>query len=97
MDIPPHGVMSGNATHDSISLNRTIIDGVARVVASLQDLSESEEKAAKQQHSFCIQMQDNGRGIHEEHIPRIFDPFFTAKKSALGTGLLIVREALINS
>src|SRR5581483_10275069 len=34
-----------------------------------------------------IAVEDNGKGIAEEHLPRIFDPFFTTKPVGQGTGL----------
>ncbi len=34
-----------------------------------------------------VSIQDNGRGIPPEVLPRIFDPFFTTKKVGEGTGL----------
>ncbi len=34
-----------------------------------------------------IEIEDNGRGIREEHVSRIFDPFFTTKPVGKGTGL----------
>ena len=34
-----------------------------------------------------VEVQDNGSGIAEAHLPRIFDPFFTTKPVGVGTGL----------
>jgi len=34
-----------------------------------------------------VDIKDNGSGIDEEHIPQIFNPFYTTKKSGKGTGL----------
>lgn len=34
-----------------------------------------------------VELQDNGKGIAEDHLPRIFDPFFTTKPTGVGTGL----------
>ncbi|NTV30278.1 MAG: ATPase [Candidatus Omnitrophica bacterium] len=35
----------------------------------------------------CVEISDNGCGIAEEHLDRIFQPFFTTKPSGEGTGL----------
>lgn len=34
-----------------------------------------------------IEISDEGRGVTEESLPKIFDPYFTTKKNALGLGL----------
>jgi CheY-like chemotaxis protein len=34
-----------------------------------------------------ISIEDNGAGISESHIPKIYDPFFTTKEEGKGTGL----------
>jgi two-component system NtrC family sensor kinase len=34
-----------------------------------------------------VDVTDNGSGIEEEHIPQIFNPFYTTKKMGKGTGL----------
>ena len=33
------------------------------------------------------EVQDTGKGISEEHLPRLFEPFFTTKPAGVGTGL----------
>nr|WKN34992.1 PAS domain S-box protein [Tunicatimonas sp. TK19036] len=44
----------------------------------------------------CMQVQDNGIGIQEEHLPHIFDMFYrgTDRKSGSGLGLYLVKETL---
>ncbi len=37
--------------------------------------------------TFIISIEDNGRGIPEEHLSRIFEPFYTTKMAGRGTGL----------
>ncbi|HUR67291.1 MAG TPA: ATP-binding protein [Chitinophagaceae bacterium] len=41
--------------------------------------------AANDVYSICIN--DNGKGIPKEYLPRLFDPFFTMKKNGVGLGL----------
>ncbi|MBU4316475.1 MAG: two-component sensor histidine kinase [Proteobacteria bacterium] len=44
-----------------------------------------------------IRIQDNGPGIHPDHLARIFDPFFTTKPVGKGTGLgLSICYGIIN-
>ncbi|WP_299393442.1 ATP-binding protein [uncultured Gelidibacter sp.] len=39
-----------------------------------------------------ISVADNGKGISEENIPRIFEPKFTTKSSGMGLGLAMVKN-----
>ena len=38
-------------------------------------------------NAIAIEVEDNGRGIAAEALPRIFDPFYTTKEPGKGTGL----------
>lgn len=42
-----------------------------------------------QQGKATVRISDNGAGIPEEHLPRLFDPFFTLKKNGVGLGLSV--------
>lgn len=42
----------------------------------------------------CIQLEDTGSGIRPEHLPRIFDPYFTTKSTGSGLGLANCRAII---
>ncbi|NLS07373.1 GHKL domain-containing protein [Rhizobium sp. P32RR-XVIII] len=48
----------------------------------------------KDEHSVCISIRDNGPGIPEEAIAKLFTPFYTTKASGMGMGLTICRSML---
>ena|GEM_PF-376991 len=43
-------------------------------------------------HEFRIRIQDNGVGIEEDEISRIFDPFYSTKQTGTGLGLALVQQ-----
>jgi signal transduction histidine kinase len=40
----------------------------------------------------CCIVEDSGPGIDAEHLPRLFDSFFTTKETGMGLGLTIARS-----
>ena len=40
-----------------------------------------------QDHKHIISITDNGIGIPEENIPKLFEPYFTSKRNGMGLGL----------
>jgi C4-dicarboxylate-specific signal transduction histidine kinase len=45
-------------------------------------------------HEVRISVFDRGRGISPAHLERVFDPFFSTKRSGLGVGLAICRSII---
>jgi signal transduction histidine kinase len=41
--------------------------------------------------TLCCIIEDSGPGIDSEHLPRLFDSFFTTKDTGMGLGLAICR------
>ncbi len=61
--------------------------GVIRFTVEIARLSENEVLTLKPGAYLRISVQDSGTGIGEEHLPRIFDPYFTTKPKGSGLGL----------
>lgn len=48
----------------------------------------------KQNEFLCVTITDNGEGIGEGNLPRIYDPYFTSKPSGTGLGLAVVQKIM---
>jgi PAS domain S-box-containing protein len=48
----------------------------------------------RQHHRAILKIGDNGCGISEEHISRLFEPYFTQKRNGMGLGLAFVLNIL---
>ena len=45
-------------------------------------------------HTARVEVSDTGRGISLEHLPNIFEPYFSTKETGTGLGLAIVKKAV---
>ena len=63
-------------------------DGTVKIQLARSESERSEEF----EDEAIIQVSDNGRGINEEDIARIFNPFFTTRPGGTGLGLPAVRR-----
>ena len=70
-----------NATHDSA--NATDIRGHVRV------------SAKKEGDGAAIVVEDDGPGVPNEALNRVFDPYFTTKNDGSGLGLAIVKKIVV--
>ena len=47
-----------------------------------------------EENYYCISVEDNGMGISEEVIPKLFTPNFTTKTTGMGLGLAMVKSSV---
>ena len=63
--------------------------------SEIQKLSSSEVVKLTEKESFIeISVQDNGIGIDENKIAKLFEPYFTTKDKGTGLGLSIVKKII---
>jgi len=81
-------------------LNQVFMNVLANAMDALEESSSQSKNTADStfptitiqtetidNKSICIRIQDNGPGIPEDNIVRLFDPFYTTKPVGKGTGL----------
>jgi signal transduction histidine kinase len=64
------------------------MDTVADMADHRRTIVMSIEKVA---NSISVTVRDRGRGIAPEHVPKLFDSFFSTKQRGMGLGLSIAR------
>lgn len=86
---------------DAKQLKRVIVNLISNACQAFTEgvgeiLIEAAEqkKQAPDQDEIVIKISDNGPGIDEQTLPKIFDPFYTTKESGTGLGLAIVGQLI---
>ena len=68
-------------------LSQVIINILINAAHAIINDGEIQIKTFTHDNNIYIEIKDNGCGIPEEKLPKIFNPFFTTKQSGRGTGL----------
>ena len=80
---------------DPIQLEQVLINLINNAINAIDPQhGEIHIKTETQQEWTLIHVDDNGPGISDEHLDKIFNPFFTTRKSGLGLGLSISARIL---
>jgi PAS domain S-box-containing protein len=82
---------------DRIQLQQVIINLIINAVQAMAQLAAADRSIAVQTmlsdpETVCCSIEDSGPGIDPEHLPRLFDSFFTTKDTGMGMGLAICQS-----
>jgi signal transduction histidine kinase len=68
-------------------LNQVFMNLIVNAIQAIEGEGRIEVECSREGESVSVRVRDNGHGIPEEALPRIFDPGFTTKGVGVGTGL----------
>lgn len=67
-----------------LALSNILVNAIEAMEANKGELSVAVSAGPGAYH---VSIRDNGSGISEEYLPKLFEPFFTLKKNGIGLGL----------
>ena len=81
---------------DAAKISQVLANILDNAFWAVQDGGEIEVKASAEGDELVVSIRDTGPGIEDEHLPKLWDPFFTARPIGEGTGLgLTVAHAFV--
>ncbi len=75
-------------------ITNLLLNGIDAVPEGGQVQIESKKIKSRKDPSVLITISDNGAGIPEKNLPKIFQPFFSTKEKGTGMGLAICRRII---
>ncbi|WP_018151094.1 two-component system sensor histidine kinase NtrB [Leeia oryzae] len=83
---------------DAIQVEQVVLNIVRNAMEALQRANTPSpviRLTSVQEGDFIkLTIKDNGKGISDEHLPKLFDPFFTTRKDGMGLGLAICQNII---
>ena len=81
-----------------IEIEQVFVNVLRNALASVESKVHVEVLCAVDDGRVAVIIRDNGAGISADDLPRLFDPFFTTRLHAGGTGLgLSVAHGILNA
>ena len=71
-----------------------LLNLIKNAIQALPDGGEIKIKLQQKRDSACLSVSDNGVGISPDHLPHIFEPFWTNKTTGTGLGLALCRKVV---
>ncbi len=72
-----------------------LLQNAKEAMASMSGEKEISVYIAEEENNIIISVQDNGEGIDEDNLEKIFDPYFSTKHASQGTGLGLFMSRMI--
>lgn len=79
-----------NIEHDSDQIQRMLLNLLLNAVQAIGGAGTIQVETSSLKGDVTIAVIDTGRGIAPEHVPNIFNPFYTTKENGTGLGLALV-------
>lgn len=77
-----------NIMADREKLNISILNIIINAVEAMNEgTGEMQLEISEVEEKYQLNIKDNGCGISEENLQRLFEPYFTAKRNGMGLGL----------
>lgn len=90
-DMPPVQIDAGQL---KTAVQNVLINALQTIRGKGLITITTEKGMLNNQPFLKIGIQDNGKGIPQDHVKRIFEPFFSTKAKGLGLGLAIARRVI---
>lgn len=81
-------------TFDPHQAKQVLWNVLLNALQSLEGQGTVRIRSRREGRGACVSVQDSGRGIPEDVLPRVFDPFYTTKPQGTGLGLSIARRLM---
>ena len=84
---------------DPVQIKQVLINLVRNAIESLEDVPVEARAVVVRTHrlpggEIQVEISDNGKGIPEDMLERVFDPFVTTRSEGMGLGLAISRSII---
>jgi two-component system sensor kinase FixL len=91
-DVPP-------VLGDRIHLQQVILNSILNASEAMAETKGDCRKmiistSREDEHTLRVSIRDHGPGIDDEHLNRMFEPFYTTKPQGMGMGLSINRSII---
>ena len=83
---------AGTAVVDPAQLRQALDNLVRNAVDATPEGGQVSLSARREGGGHAIEVRDTGRGIEPDHLPRIFDLYFTTKADGTGVGLAVTQQ-----
>ncbi len=83
---------AGTAIVDPAQLRQALDNLVRNAVEATPEGGRVSLAALREGRGRAIEVRDTGRGIEPDHVPRIFDLYFTTKADGTGVGLAVTQQ-----
>ena len=95
LDIRP-GTTAATVVGDRVQIQQVLINLVLNAMDAMGDMPEDRRAVVvsleRTAGSIAMTVRDQGNGIAPEHLPELFDSFFSTKRTGMGLGLAIARS-----